>query len=151
MLYNFLKFVHVAASIVWVGGMVAIAVLNARLAREGDAAVLGSVARQSAFFGQAVMGPAALTTLLAGIGMVALTGGRVPFWVAWGLVGVFGSMALGATVVRRASQEMAGLVRESTGDDPRLAAVRRRLAVAGVLNIALLLSTVAAMVFKPTL
>ena len=45
--YNLLKFIHVAAVIIWVGGLVALSVVNVRLARAGDRAVLASLAQQT--------------------------------------------------------------------------------------------------------
>lgn len=150
-MYSLFKFLHLAAVIVWIGGMIALSVLNARLAREEDGVGLRVLSRQSAFFGRAVMGPAAMTTLVAGFALVGLTGGGFPLWVVWGLAGVFGSIALGAVFARRAAQEMAELSATVRPGDARLEAVRRRLALLTMINIALLLSTVWAMVFKPTL
>ena len=148
-LYNLLKFLHITAAIVWVGGVIALAVLNARSPRQREAVAL--LARQSAFFGRAVIAPAAAVTLVAGIAMLAIGGGGFTLWVGWGLAGVFGSMAIGATVLRRANERMVQVSADAPADEARLAAVRHRLAAAGLANVALLLSTVWAMVFKPTL
>ena len=68
----------------------------------------------------------------------------------WGLAGVFGSVLLGATVLRRAGQELAALSAQAAPDASRMAVLRRRLARWGLINIVLLVSTVWAMVFKPT-
>ena len=57
-------FVHLTAVIIWIGGLVAIGILNARLARE-EGSSMAPIARASRFFGQAVVGPAAVLTLIA--------------------------------------------------------------------------------------
>jgi uncharacterized membrane protein len=68
--YNIALFLHVAAVIIWIGGLVAVSILNARLAREDGGPAMAPVARASRFFGQAVVGPAAVLTLIAGVIMV---------------------------------------------------------------------------------
>lgn len=84
--YTLSKFVHVSAVIVWLGGQVAIAVINARLARTHDPTQMAPLTRASRFFGTAIAGPAAGLTLIAGIVMMATA--QLSFadlWIAWGL------------------------------------------------------------------
>jgi uncharacterized membrane protein len=149
--YMLLKFLHVTAAIVWVGGVFAVAVINARLTREQDSVASALAGRQGVFFGTRVMLPSAVVTFITGMGMVGVSGTGLSFWTSWGMAGVFGSIALGATVLRRAGQEMAALTHAGNPDGARVATLRRRLAVGGALNLLLLFSTVAVMVFKPTL
>jgi uncharacterized membrane protein len=143
--------VHVAAAIVWVGGVVALALLNARLTRERDQAALRVVGLQSASFGQYVLAPAAVTTLLAGLALIPLLGAGFPFWMGWGLAGVFGSIAVGAVFLRPVMLKIIALTEGETLDEGSWLETRRRLVTLNAVNIALLLSTVGAMVFKPTL
>lgn len=150
--YNTFKFLHVAAVIVWIGGLVAIGILNARLAREGDGSVMAALGRASAFFGGAVVGPSAALTLVAGIAMVATA--RISFatlWIAWGLGAIFVSVLLGATLVRRAAEELDRATQEDQPDQTRIVALRQRLRTLSIMNLLLLFSVVGAMVFKPTL
>ena len=56
-LYLLLKFLHVAAVIIWVGGVFSLAVLNARIARLGDPAVQAAMGRQSEVFGRTISVP----------------------------------------------------------------------------------------------
>ncbi|HEX7091543.1 MAG TPA: DUF2269 family protein [Longimicrobiales bacterium] len=147
--YHLLKFVHVAAAIVWVGGVITLTVVTRRMARVHGGPIAQALAREQPFFGQRLMMPAALTTLLSGLAMVGLLGGRPPFWVVWGLAGVFGSSAIGA-LLGRTGQELGRLSAAGT-EEARLRGLRRRLAVLAGINIAVLLSTVWAMVVKPTL
>ena len=147
-LYDVMKFLHVTGAIVWVGGIATLAVMTGRMAGDADRAALKLMARQSEFLGRAVMGPSAGLTLLTGLGLSWILGGFT-FWMVWGLTGVVASMVLGATLLRRANLEMEELVDAGTLGGARFATVRRRLAVTGALNLALLLSVVWAMVAKP--
>jgi uncharacterized membrane protein len=150
--YTLLKFIHVAAAMVWVGGAVAITVLTARLVREQDRGVLLALAQRAGSFGGAVLGPAAVITLLAGIATTATVG--FPFsslWITWGFAGVLASIFLGATLIRRTFVEMAQIAATPGVDDMRLNALQARLSLLNLANLLILLSTVGAMVFKPTI
>jgi uncharacterized membrane protein len=150
--YNVLKFLHVAAVIVAVGGVVALSVINARLGREGDRAVLASVARQSVFYGKVVITPAAIVILIAGIVMVLHAGMSFgAFWITWGFIGLFGFALIGGVFVNRAGAELSALMSTGKPDDPRVMILQRRLAALSVLELLLLLSVVWVMVFKSTL
>lgn len=150
--YNLFKFVHVAAVIVWVGGMVTIGVVNARVAREHNASAMASLTRASEFLGRAVVGPAAGLTLVAGIVMVVV--GELSFatlWIVWGMAGLVVSGILGSTLIRRAGEELGEAVGAEPVDEGRSVALRERLRTLNILNVLVLFSVVWAMVFKPTL
>lgn len=150
-LYNLLKFLHVCAVIVWVGAVVTLVVVNARLLREREGVALQLLSRQGELLGKTLIGPSALITLLAGGTLVWRMGIGMPFWISWGLVGFFGSMAIGAGLMQRVGRQ---LVEQAVSDEPDpvlMAGIRRRMSTLGILNIVVLLSTVWAMVFKPTL
>jgi uncharacterized membrane protein len=150
-LYLLFKFVHVAAAIVWNGGGFTLGLINVRVARTQDRAALTLLSRQGAFFGKAVLGPAALVTLLAGIAMVISSGLSFgTFWITWGFVGIFGSFILGGVVSGRAGEKLTELVSTVDAGDPRIAALQKRLALLHAVNLLLLFSVVWAMVFKPS-
>jgi uncharacterized membrane protein len=150
-LYLTLKFVHVAAVIVWLGGLLALGVVTARMARGGDTAGFAALRRQSQFFGQSIVAPASLVTLLAGGVMVARAGfGFTSLWVVWGVVGIVASLLLGAFPIRRTGEAVDALASD-VPDDPHLIGLQNRLAVLSAVNLVLLASVVWAMVFKPTL
>lgn len=151
-LFLLLKFLHVAAVIVWVGGVFSLAVLNARFARLGDPAAQAAMGRQSEEFGRTVIGPAMAVTLVAGLWMAGQFG--IPFnslWIVWGLVGFAGFIVIGVVAVSRVAGELGSLARSAGPGDPRVAALGRRLGVLSAINLLLLASVVWAMVFKPTL
>lgn len=149
--YNLSKFLHIVGAIIWIGGVVAVAVINARLAREKDLSVLAAMTRQSRFFGAAIVGPAALTTLVAGIVMVAVSNIGAQFWVIWGFSVIVLSIALGASFIRITYEKLGELAGVPSPSTARVLVLQGRLGVLNGINLLLLLSAVWAMVFKPTL
>jgi uncharacterized membrane protein len=147
--YALFKFLHIVGAIVWIGGVITVSIINARVARERDGAVLAALARQSRFHGMAVIGPAAGLTLIAGIVMIAVSGLGVPLWVIWGFAAIIVSVALGATLIRRAGAELSEVATTAQPGEPRLIALQRRLIALNSINVLILLSAVWAMVFKP--
>src|SRR6478672_761538 len=104
-LYLLLKFVHVAAIIVWVGGIFALTLLNARAAGSGSAAAQAEMGRLSEYFGSVAIGPAMIVAVLAGIATAWRIG--FPFsslWIIWGLVGFILSGALLGFIGRSARE-----------------------------------------------
>jgi uncharacterized membrane protein len=150
--YNLFKFLHVAAVIVWVGGVIALMVIPARLARQEGAAATAALGRQAAFYGRSVVGPAAVITLVAGIVMVVV--GRLRFdalWIAYGFLGMVVSMGLGGALLSRLGHQLTELTASDDPDPARMSALEARLRTFNLINVLILLSVVWAMVFKPTL
>ena len=150
-LYIILKFLHVSAVIIWLGALITLAVLFARLAREREAGALQLLARQAEFVGRTLIGPAAGVTLLAGGALVWEMGIGMPAWTWWGLTGFFVSVALGAGVMQRAGRKLSAVAASPTPDAAAMDNLQRRLRMFGIVNIVILLSVVWAMVAKPTL
>jgi uncharacterized membrane protein len=154
MAYNLLKFLHVASVIVWLGSVTTLTMLNARLVRESAAgAGQAMLARQSAFLGRAVVGPAAGLTLVAGVA-AAVVGGldMGALWLTWGFLGLIISMALGMTAIRRTTASLETALVGNPGAVPaEVTTLRGRLTTLNLINLLVLVSVVAAMVFKPAL
>jgi len=76
-------------------------------------------------------------------------------WLTWGFVGIIASIALGATLIRRTTAATNTIETTDNVDNAegmeRLRALRQRLTGLNLLNLLILLSTVGAMVLKPTL
>ena len=150
-LYLPLKFLHVVAVIVWVGGVFALALLNARVARLDEAAAQEVMRRLSEFLGRVAIGPAMLLAVIAGIATSLSVG--FPFtslWIVWGIAGFVLSGALTAAIGRTSGQ-FGEQPRGDAAAGARLEALRRRLLTLNALNLLLLASVVWAMVFKPAL
>jgi uncharacterized membrane protein len=150
-IYFLFKFLHVAGASIWIGGLCTMAVLNARLARAADPRTLVAMTRQSQQAGALMMMPAALVTLAAGGVAMAVSGIGFAAWIAWGFIAIALSVALGAGFVRRSVKAMIDRLETVGTRDSQVAALQRRLAVLNVALVAILLSAVWAMVFKPTL
>ena len=149
MLYTVSKFLHILGAIVWIGGIVAVSILNARLVRDEDPVVIAPLARQSAFFGKSVLGPAAGVTLAAGIVMLAVAGIGFPLWIIWGLVVMFLSGAIGSNVLQPASTRLGRHIESADPDVAAIELLRQRIVRFSAINILLLISAVWAMVFRP--
>jgi uncharacterized membrane protein len=149
-LYSTLKFLHVVAAIIWVGGVITLTVVNMRLARTRNGDALAALSSVGAFYGRAVAGPAAAVTLLAGIATAVSAGFRMnSLWIIWGFAAILLSVALGATLIRGTTQRLGALAAMPDGDRTGIAALQGRLIALSGLNILLLLSAVWAMVAKP--
>ena len=82
---------------------------------------MAPIARASRFFGQAVVGPAAVLTLIAGVIMVVDADlGFSTLWIAWGLGGILLSLVLGATLIRRAGDELSVATEAPSKDHARI-------------------------------
>jgi uncharacterized membrane protein len=149
---NLFHFLHQLAAIIWLGGILAVNVLQVRIGRGNDRAAQASLLRQSDLYGRAVIAPAAVVVLLTGLVLVLQDDiSFSEFWVVWGLTAVFLSLALGATLIRATNAELRRLATATTADNPRWPRLQRRAATLYGINLLLLLSVVWAMVFKPTL
>ncbi len=151
-MYNLFKFLHIVAAMFWIGGVLSLVVINARLARSQNRAATETFAQQAEYYGRFVLGPAAGTTLLAGIITAIL--GHIRFdnlWILWGLAGIAASMILGAVFINRTTVELNQRVASAGSEQTGWVALQRRLANLNLINLLLLLSVVLAMVFKPHL
>ena len=148
--YEFLKFLHVAAVIAWVGGPVVITVLQARLRRAEDRATLMGIGRQMETMGKVYFSPLAATTLVTGILMVATTEG-MSFgdpWILIGLLGIAATMGIGLGVIAPTGKKLGELSQATPPDGQAIAALSQRMTTLTITNIVILFFVVWAMVVK---
>lgn len=149
-MYEFFKFLHIAAAIVWLGAGVTFQVMNARVAAQKDPAALAVLSAQGEWFGRVFFSTASIVTLIAGVITVMLgPWSFASFWVSYGFLGIIASIVLGAVLVRRATEELNEVAVTDGGSSPRAEVLQRRLATLGVLDLVILFSVVAVMVYKP--
>lgn len=149
MIYNALKFVHIASIAAWLGGITTMLLLN-RLFRREDASAIKALQRQGTALSTRLFMSAAITTVVTGIGMVQV--GHLSFgatWITWGIVGAVASVLLGGVLVGGMVRKLGAGVASGAIDAAGAAALQQRILTFGLLNIVLLLSIVWAMVFKP--
>jgi hypothetical protein len=144
-------FLHQLAAIVWLGGVLALNVLQLQVGRGLDRSALGTLLRRSDTYGRTVIAPAGVITLLTGIALVMqddeVSWGEL--WVWWGIAGMGVSLGLGATLIRVNNAELRQLTTDPVPDDRQLTGRQRRAATLYGVNLLVLLSVVWAMVFKP--
>ena len=151
-LFSVLKFLHIVAAITWVGGVITITLVNARLASTRNSAAMAALASVGGFLGQRVFGPAAAVTLLAGLATALNAGFPMgSLWIIWGFLVILLSFGMTATVTRSTAQRLGALAATPNSDAAQIAALQNRLWVLTALNILLLLSAVWAMISKPML
>jgi uncharacterized membrane protein len=151
MLYNVLKFIHVASIAVWFGGLVTLLTLNRLLIRAGDNAAVQAIGRQGQGISARLFLPAVLVTLITGIGMVQV--GQLGFgtlWIVWGTIGLVVSMFIGSVLTGGAARKLAAQAARGEVDAAGIARVQRRILTAAIVNMLLLLSIIWAMVAKPS-
>jgi hypothetical protein len=125
--------------------------MNARLGRAADRAALLATARETAFYGRAVVAPTMGITLLAGFAMLGVAHYpiRTP-WVLWGLAALGAFVVVGALGAGRFGAELARIMSAPSPDANRVRILQARLFALSLVNVAILLSAIWAMVAKPT-
>lgn len=150
--YGALKFLHVLAVIVWVGGVAGLSVVTWRLRSERNREPLAALLRQATTYGQRIAGPASFIVLLTGPMMVGMAHIRFgTFWVLWGFAGLTAHFWIGATAIRRRTSALLQLASAGSGDDAAILAGAGRLWSAQLIYLAIMAAVVAAMVLKPVL
>lgn len=147
--FEIYKFLHVSAAIVWVGGGIFGAILTRRALSAPPEHTLG-IARDMDHVSKRLFVPAALATLLFGILMVvdAEPYGFGQAWIIIGLGGVALSIAVGAGFLGPQSEK---LVEELEAGDPSAISRLETVDKVALVDLAVLLIVVWAMVAKPGL
>jgi uncharacterized membrane protein len=146
-----LKFIHVVAVIVWLGGSFMMGFLFERAQHSQDEATVLGLAKVGDFVGKAVFNPAGIITLIAGIWLVIELDG-VEFsdaWISLGFLGVAVGAGLGMAFFPKAlAQVRDGIAADGLLSNETLAGLRR-LRLVSTLEWVFLIVVVWAMVFKP--
>lgn len=144
---SLLKFVHVCAAVLWVGGGITMVMGGLLLARSRSPDDQMAHIRTVALLGPRLFMPASLMTLLSGLSLQFTAGwGWQPFTVL-GLIGVVFTATFGATILGP-SCERAAKMAQSWGAASTLPMLRRIYRLAG-LDYAVQISVVFLMVTKP--
>jgi uncharacterized membrane protein len=149
--FEFAKFLHVVASIVWVGGALFIVVTGFRMPAAEPAHRVG-FARDAVFLGRFVFTPAIVVALGAGVWMVLDADPAFTFSQAWVVIGLgilVVSAGIGTGFILPRTQVAIGLA--ESGEGAAAAGIMRQVSLAGRVNALLLLVAVWAMVYKPGL
>lgn len=141
-----LKFVHVVAVILWLGGGAAL-VIAATISSSFEAKrnVIGVVTLLS----HRLFIPALVVVLLSGLAMWWIGSLTFDAWVAYGLVGILLTGVIGAGILGPAAEKLDAMAAASTSQR-EMAAPLNRLLRGAQADLIALASIVFAMVVKPT-
>lgn len=100
-----IKFTHISAAMVWLGGGLAMILAAALMGPNARPEQIMQVVRMVAFIGPRLLMPASVATLLTGLWLAIYGGYGWPAWLVLGLLGIgitatFGALLLGPTSER---------------------------------------------------
>jgi uncharacterized membrane protein len=148
--YTTLKFVHVLAAIAWVGGAIYAQALATKVMREGDPAHLAVTAKDLGQLGQRVSLPAAVSVLVFGVWLVAVSAlNFTDAWILIGLIGIAITIVTGAFFLGPEAERLGKLAPEHDPADPEIQRRIRRIFAISRIDLVVLILVVADMVFKP--
>src|SRR5215208_6099184 len=152
-LYEFLLFVHIAATVVWVGAGLCSLVLAIGYDRDGDEPAIRRFLADQERLATRLFIPASLTVVIFGIALV-IESDAWSFeylWIVLGLVGFAATFATGLFMIKPASERIgAAMEREGGRLTPELRTDIRKLIVMARLDYVTLFLVIADMVVKPT-
>jgi uncharacterized membrane protein len=152
-LYELLLFIHVAATIVWIGAGLFSLVLALGYDKDSDEAALLRFAKDQERLAPRLFIPASLVVVLMGIALVMESDawGFDQLWIVLGLVGFAATFVTGLFMLKPASERL-GRDMEAAGGrlTPQLRVDLRKLIVKARVDYVVLTLVVFDMVVKPT-
>ena len=131
-LYNVLKFLHILAAVLWVGGAVLIQVLAQLALKSKLPGRAAEFAHEVELIGKRMFTPVSILVLLLGVALVQEGDwGFGHAWIILGLVGIAATIVTGAGYLGPQMGKLADLIR---ADGPDAPSVQAR--VATILNVA---------------
>jgi uncharacterized membrane protein len=149
--YELLNFLHIAASIIWLGAGFLLGLLILAAERAGDHQKEAGYHQDAAWLAPRLFVPASLATFL--LGLLLVIDGPWSFdqlWITIGMTGWAVSFVLGFFYFRPEGQRIGALVAERGPADAEVGWRVRRLNVVDRVQLAILFLVVADMVLKPT-
>ncbi len=147
-LFEWLKWIHVLAAIVWLGGALITQLYVLRLKNAEPAHRLG-FARDLVFAGQRIYAPAAAVALTAGVWMV-LDRPAYAFEQTWIVIGIAGLLiAAGIATGYIVPQTKKAIGFMESGQGPQAGAVIKKVGISARLGTLVLLVVLWDMIFKP--
>ena len=146
--YSLVKFLHVVAAVVWVGGGFALALLALRAERACNIEAMLQAMRATGELSNRLFVPTSLLTLAFGLALCVFWVGFSDLWVLIGLAGYFTTFTIGMTVFGPTAAKMAKLIAEE-GVTPQALALGQRMLRFARIDYSVMLVIVADMVLKP--
>jgi uncharacterized membrane protein len=151
-MYSTLQVIHVLAAAIWFGSAVALNIMLGRLSAAGDRSGQAVVVGQATWFSKGVFDPAAIVTLLAGIGMVLTSDGALSFgdlWITLGFTAVILTLGIGHGMITPTVKKLRAVIESEGPDSPNAGPLEKRIAMLSMLDILILVVAIWAMVVKP--
>jgi uncharacterized membrane protein len=146
--YLYLKLLHVASAVIWIGGAFIMVMLGNRADRSADEKILVDVVRQVAWAADRVYVPASISTLVFGLILAWFASLWGNLWIILGLLGVASTVGLGILVLTPlAKRAEAGF--KTSGTSPDVVATCREILTLAKFDLVLLFTVIADMVLKP--
>jgi uncharacterized membrane protein len=145
--YEFLLFVHVAAAALWLGGGLFLQIYAISVRRGGDPRELGQFAARVGKLGDRIFIPAALTVVLAGIGLtIEGSWSWGTFWIVFALAAFAGSFLTGALVIGPTAKRIGAV----GADSPEGQALTEKIFIVSRVDLAFMYAILFSMTVKPT-
>jgi uncharacterized membrane protein len=148
--YDLLKYLHVVASVIWVGAGFFVQYYAFRLER-ADPSRVGAFLKDIEKAGPHLFLPASFVVLLTGLALVFYA----PFlgfgdtWILLGIVGYAATAITGTFFLGPTSGKLGVAVEEQGPDSPEVKALAARIWTISRIDLVVLLLVIADMVFKP--
>jgi uncharacterized membrane protein len=151
-LYELLLFIHIAATVVWVGAGLCSLVLAIGYDRDGDEPAIRRFLADQERLATRLFIPASLTVVIFGIALVIESEAWSfdQLWIVLGLVGFAATFVTGLFMIKPASERIgAAMEREGGRLTPELRTDIRKLIVMARIDYVVLFLVIADMVIKP--
>lgn len=149
--YETLKYIHILAAIVWVGGGLYFQWQATRLNRLGDPDRLAAFTRDIEQAGMKLLMPASVVVLVVGIVLVIYTP-SIDFsdtWIAIGLLGAIATAITGSVFIGPTAGKVGRAIEEQGPASPEVQALTKKIFTISRIDELVLLVVIWAMVFKP--
>ena len=145
--YGVFKFLHVVASICWIGGGVVLMTLGILAERRKDSGAYMTVIKQVTSLALVWFIPSSLATVVFGVAVAAIGGLWGEAWVILGLVGFAATFVTGNFFIKPTAERIEKLAAEGKGAEAE--ALAHKMLEVSKFDYVMLFSVVAIMVVKP--
>jgi uncharacterized membrane protein len=150
-LYELLLFVHIAATVIWVGSGFLLLVLGVIAARAEDDAQLERILADNETLALRLFVPSSLTVLAAGVLLMIDGSWSVDYlWLVLGLIGYLATFVTGLFVLKPHGERIHAMMQRAGGMTPAARAETQRLLTLARIDSVVLFLVIFDMVIKPT-
>ncbi|TGQ67638.1 DUF2269 family protein [Mesorhizobium sp. M00.F.Ca.ET.186.01.1.1] len=147
--YSIVKFLHVVAATLWVGGGFVLFLLGLLAERAGNIDDKLYAMRASGELGGRFFAPMSMLTLVFGLIMCGFWVGFSDLWIVIGLAGYATTFSIGMFIFKPTGERMGAMIAKE-GVTPAVLAVGQRMMSAARFDYAVMLVIIVDMVLKPT-